>query len=158
ATLHGHRVGERVAGKLPGELDVARLQPLGQGQRDQQRRAGRRDGQQRSTVRVVAEAHPGPGIDRQRQRRNPPRRPAASLCSGTGRVTPRARARTPVAFSEYPCRAAHLPLPWHRDASTYGVTVMPSNSIAVNGDPGAADGSTGCTAAATLTLTVRCRA
>ena len=35
---------------------------------------------------------------------------------------------------------------------------MPSNSTAVNGDPGAGDGSTGCTCAAILTLTVRCRA
>ena len=35
---------------------------------------------------------------------------------------------------------------------------MPSNSTAVNGDPGAGDGSTGWTCAAILTLTVRCRA
>ena len=35
---------------------------------------------------------------------------------------------------------------------------MPSNSTAVNGDPGAGDGSTGWTCAAIFTLTVRCRA
>ena len=35
---------------------------------------------------------------------------------------------------------------------------MPSNSTAVNGDPGAGAGSTGWTCAAILTLTVRCRA
>ena len=35
---------------------------------------------------------------------------------------------------------------------------MPSNSTAVNGDPGDGAGSTGWTCAAILTLTVRCRA
>ena len=35
---------------------------------------------------------------------------------------------------------------------------MPSNSTAVNGDPGGGGGSTGWYSAATLTLTVRCRA
>ena len=35
---------------------------------------------------------------------------------------------------------------------------MPSNSTAVNGEPGTGGGSTGWTCAAILTLTVRCRA
>ena len=51
-----------------------------------------------------------------------------------------------------------MSLAWQREASTYGVAVMPSNSTAVNGDPGGGDGSTGCTCAAILTLTIRCRA
>jgi len=64
-----------------------------------------------------------------------------------------------VALREYACRAAHLffPSPAQRDAFTQGVAVMPSNSTAVNGDPGTGGGSTGCTWAATLTSTVRCR-
>jgi hypothetical protein len=83
----------------------------------------------------------------------------ASLCSADGRPIPREGARTPVALSEYACRAPHLFwLPWHRPVSTYGVTVRPSNSTGVNGDPATGGGSTGCTCAATLTLTVRCRA
>ena len=63
-------------------------------------------------------------------------------------------------LNEYAWRAAHLcfPLPGHRELSTYGVAVMPSNSTGVNGDPGAGGGSTGWTCAAILTLTVRCRA
>jgi hypothetical protein len=38
--LHGDRAGERAAGELAGELDMPGLQPFGQGQRAQQRRAG----------------------------------------------------------------------------------------------------------------------
>ena len=50
-----------------------------------------------------------------------------------------------MALSEYASRAAHLllPSPEQREASTHGVAVMPSNSTAVNGDPGAGAGSTG---------------
>ena len=53
--------------------------------------------------------------------------------------------RTPVALSEYAIRAPHLPvsLALHRPVSTHGVACRPSNSIAVNGDPGVGDGSTG---------------
>ena len=58
---------------------------------------------------------------------------------------PRDGARTPVAFSEYASRAPHRPesLAWHRELSTHGTAVRPSNSTGTNGDPAGASGSTG---------------
>jgi len=52
------------------------------------------------------------------------------LCSGTGRAGSRDGARIPVALREYASRAQHRPvsLAWHRDLSTHGVAVRPSNS------------------------------
>jgi hypothetical protein len=48
-------------------------------------------------VRIAAEAHPGPGIDRHRQRGDSPGgHQAASLCSGTGRLGSRDGVRTPA--------------------------------------------------------------
>ena len=142
--LDGDRVGPRLGGELAGEVDVPGLQVLGQGEGDQQRRAAGSDGQQRRPVLIAEEGHPRAGVDRQRQRGNAAGgHQAASLCSGAGRGIGRDGARTPVALSEYAWRAAHLPLPWHRPLSTYGMAVMPSNSIAMNGDPGTGGGSTG---------------
>ena len=52
------------------------------------------------------------------------------MCSGTGRAGSRDGARIPVALREYASRAQHRPvsLAWHRDLSTHGVAVRPSNS------------------------------
>ena len=88
---------------------------------------------------------PGTDLQAQVRGRAAPGCHAASLCSGAGRLIPREGARTPVALNEYATRAPHLPvsLAWQREASTYGVAVMPSNSTAVNGDPGGGGGSTG---------------
>ena len=53
-----------------------------------------------------------PDPQAQMRRRAPPRHHAASFRgSGAGRPSPREGARTPVAFSEYACRAPHLSLP-----------------------------------------------
>jgi hypothetical protein len=62
-------------------------------------------------------------------------RPELGLCLPTPCrrfVTDRSQMQPTIAI----CR-------WSREASTYGVTISPSNSIAVNGDPGAGGGSIG---------------
>ena len=96
--------------------------------------------------------HPQPQV----RGRATPGRHAASLCDSAaeGRAIPRDGARTPVALKEYARRAAHLflPSPEQREESTYGVAVMPSNSTAVNGDPGTCDHEPAPTAAKPLTL------
>ena len=80
------------------------------------------DDEHRGAGRERHERHLMPGADPQAQmrRRAAPGRHAASFCSAAGRPIPREGARTPVAFSEYASRAAHLflPSPEQRDEST----------------------------------------
>ena len=65
--------------------------------------------------------------------RPPPSGRVLVLSRGADAV-PREGARTPVALNEWASRPAWL---------TYGVTVIPVNSTAANGDPAEAGGSVG---------------
>src|ERR1019366_3312789 len=126
--LHLDRVLRGEGGQLAGEPHVPGLDPLGQREGDQQCRAGGHDRQQRGTPGVGLERHARAAIDRHGHGGDPPGgHQAASLATG------RLAGLMPVARSENAIRALHLPLPWQRPESTYGVTWRPSNSTISNG-------------------------
>ena len=142
--------------ELAGEVDVPGVQALGQGEGDERRPAVPMTniGTGSGTARTPPRAGHRPAAHRCAAGRGGPSRRVLVLrrrADGSPRGSPHPGGLQRVRL---PGGALVVPSPEQREASTYGVAVMPSNSTAVNGDPGTGDGSTGCTCAAILTLTV----
>src|SRR5487761_15845 len=143
--FHLGRIPGGGGGEVAGEPDMTRVQVLGQGERDEQAGPGGPDGQQRGAVAVGVEGHPGAAIDRHGHRGDPAGGHQAASLLAIGRAALR-----PVARRENAIRAVHLPRPWQRPESTYGVTVRFSNSTSSNG---VRVGGTGWRSPRTLTTT-----